>query len=50
MVTIDETTLAMAFALLGVVFSIAWVVLLLYGIDTLRGIRDALDGGGSEDS
>jgi hypothetical protein len=47
MVTIDETTIAMTFAFLGVVFSIAWVVLLLYGIDTLRDIRDAL---GSEDS
>lgn len=45
MVTIDETTLAMTFALLGVVFSIAYVVLLLYGLDTLRGIREELGNG-----
>lgn len=40
----------MAFAFLGVVFSIAWVVLLLYGIDTLRDVADALGDGGSDDS
>jgi hypothetical protein len=42
MVTINETTLAMAFAVLGVVFSVIWVALGLYGINTLRELRDAI--------
>jgi len=42
MVEINETTIAMAFAILGVVFSIVWIGLLLYGISSLRDIRDAL--------
>lgn len=42
MVTIDETTIAMAFAILGMVFSIVWIGLLLYGISSLRDLRDAL--------
>lgn len=40
---IGETTIAMVFALLGVVFSVAWLVLGLYGIQSLREIKDALD-------
>jgi len=44
MVTIDETTLGLTFAVLGVVFSLAWLVLGLYGISTLRDIRDRLNG------
>ncbi|ELZ20597.1 hypothetical protein C475_20078 [Halosimplex carlsbadense 2-9-1] len=52
MVAIDETTLGLAFAVLGVVFSIAWLALGLYGINSLREIRSALadddaDGNGS---
>ena len=40
MVQIDETTLALTFAVVGVLFSIAWLVLGLYGIDSLRDIRN----------
>ena len=42
MVTLDETTIAMTFAVLGVVFSIVWLILGLYGINTLRDIRNRL--------
>lgn len=42
MVAINETTLAMAFAVLGVVFSVIWLALGLYGINTLRELRDAI--------
>ncbi|QLH82707.1 hypothetical protein [Halosimplex pelagicum] len=42
MVALDETTLGLAFAVLGVVFSIAWLALGLYGINSLREIRSAL--------
>ena len=42
MVEINETTLGLTFAALGVVFSIAWLVLGLYGINSLRDIRKAL--------
>ncbi|MFB6083201.1 MAG: hypothetical protein ABEJ94_03025 [Halorientalis sp.] len=43
MVAIDETTLGLTFAVLGVVFSVAWLILGLYGIDTLREIKEKLD-------
>lgn len=39
---LDETTIAMAFALLGVVFSVAWLALGLYGIQSVRDLRDAI--------
>ena len=42
MVAIDETTLGLAFAVIGVVFSIAWLALGLYGINSLREIRSEL--------
>lgn len=42
MVAINETTLAMTFAVLGVVFSVIWLALGLYGINTLRELRDAI--------
>lgn len=42
MVEINETTIGLTFAVLGVVFSIAWLVLGLYGINSLRDIRAAL--------
>jgi len=42
MVQIDETTLGLTFAVLGVLFSIVWLVLGLYGIDSLRDIRNHL--------
>ncbi|MFT4889976.1 MAG: hypothetical protein ACI9YT_000888 [Halobacteriales archaeon] len=42
MVAINETTLGLTFAVLGVVFSVVWLVLGLYGINTLRELRDAL--------
>lgn len=45
MVTLDETTIAMTFAVLGVVFTIAWLVLGIYGISTLRDIRERLGDG-----
>lgn len=40
MVALNETTIAITFAVLGVVFSIVWLVLALYGINILRDIRD----------
>lgn len=42
MVAINETTIAMTFAVLGVVFSVVWLVLALYGINALRDIRNRL--------
>lgn len=42
MVELNETTIAMAFAVLGVVGSLVWYGLALYGIHTLRDVRDAL--------
>jgi hypothetical protein len=42
MVAIDETTIGIAFAVLGVVFSIAWLALGLYGINSIRELRDAI--------
>ena len=43
MLTINETTLGLTFAVLGVVFSVAWLILGLYGINSLREIKDKLD-------
>ena len=40
---LTETNVAMVFALLGVVFSVAWLVLGLYGIQSLRDIKGALE-------
>ncbi|MFB6104091.1 MAG: hypothetical protein ABEJ57_03255 [Halobacteriaceae archaeon] len=48
MVPLNETTIAMAAAVLGVLFSIVYVVLGLYGIDTLREIRDLLADRGTD--
>lgn len=45
MVALNETTIAMTFAVLGVVFSVVWLVLALYGINTLRDIRDRMSDG-----
>lgn len=42
MVELNETTIAMGFAVLGIVGSIIWFALAMYGIRTLRDIRDAL--------
>lgn len=42
MVAINETTLGLTFAVLGVVFSVVWLVLGLYGINGLRELVDAL--------
>jgi hypothetical protein len=43
MVAINETTIAMTCAVLGVVFSVAWLALGLYGINSLRDIKDKLN-------
>ncbi|SEN31156.1 hypothetical protein SAMN05216388_1002290 [Halorientalis persicus] len=43
MVAINETTLGLTFAVLGVVFSVAWLLLGLYGINSLREIKEKLD-------
>jgi len=48
MVELTETTIAMAAAVLGVLFSIVWVVLGWYGVRSLRDIRDALAEQGSD--
>lgn len=49
MVEINETTIGMTFAILGVVFSIVWIALGLYGINSLREIREALRNDGTGD-
>ena len=43
MVVINETTIAMTAAVLGVVFSVVWLALGLYGVNSLRDIRDKLN-------
>lgn len=43
MLAINETTLGLTFAVLGVVFSIAWLILGLYGINSLREIKEKLN-------
>jgi hypothetical protein len=43
MVAINETTIGLTFAVLGVVFSVAWQILGLYGINSLREIKEKLD-------
>lgn len=43
MVAINETTIGLTFAVLGVVFSVAWLVLGLYGINSLRDIKKSLE-------
>lgn len=48
MVELDETTIGMAFAVLGVVATIIWYGLALYGIKTLKDVRDAIRGSDSE--
>lgn len=50
MVELNETTIAMAFAVFGVVGTIIWYGLALYGIRTLQDIRDALGNGNSANS
>lgn len=42
MVALNETTIGLAFAVFGVVATIIWYGLALYGIRTLQDIRDAL--------
>lgn len=42
MVAIDETTIGLTFAVLGIVFSVIWLALGLYGINTLRDVRNVL--------
>jgi hypothetical protein len=48
MVAINETTLGLTFAVLGVVFSVAWLLLGLYGINSLREIKEKLDENGGD--
>ncbi|QKY20676.1 hypothetical protein B4589_009900 [Halolamina sp. CBA1230] len=48
MVTLDETTIGMAFAVVGVVATLIWYGLAWYGIATLRDIRDALGSSGAD--
>lgn len=47
MVELNETTIGMAFAVVGVVATLIWYALAWYGITTLRDIRDAVSGDGS---
>lgn len=42
MIELNETTIGIAFAVIGVVATIIWYGLALYGIRTLQDIRDAL--------
>lgn len=42
MIELTETTIATTFAVVGVVATIIWYGLALYGIRTLQDIRDAL--------
>lgn len=41
---LDETTLGLTFAVIGVVATLIWYGLAWYGISTLQDIRDALAG------
>lgn len=43
MVELNETTIGMAFAVLGVVGSLIWYGLALYGIRTLKDVRDVFN-------
>ena len=42
MVPLDENTIGMGFAVIGVVATLIWYGLAWYGISTLQDIRDAL--------
>jgi hypothetical protein len=42
MVELNETTISMAFAVVGVVGSIIWFILGWYGVRTLQDIREAV--------
>jgi len=50
MVAINETTIGLTFAVIGVVFSIVWLALGLYGLNSLRDIKEALSEDESTDS
>ena len=43
MIQLDETTIAMAFAVIGVVSTAVLYGLALYGIKSLQDIRDAIE-------
>lgn len=47
MVAIDETTIGLTFAVVGVLATIVWYGLAFYGIRTLQDIRGALQNGHS---
>lgn len=49
MVALNETTIGMAFAVIGVVATLIWYALAWYGITTLQDIRDAIEGRNSAD-
>lgn len=49
MVALNETTIGMTFAVVGVVATLIWYALAWYGISTLQDIRDALDGRNAAD-
>lgn len=46
--TLTEPTVAVVFAVLGVLGTLVWYGLAWYGISTLRDIRDAVDGESSD--
>lgn len=50
MVELNETTIGLTFAVVGVVATIIWYGLALYGIRTLQDIRDALSNDSSTNS
>lgn len=47
MIELTETTIGMAFAVVGIVGTVLWYGLALYGIKTLRDVRDTVDSSGS---
>lgn len=50
MVALDETTIGLTFAVVGVLATIVWYGLAFYGIRTLQDIRDAVSDSGQEEN
>lgn len=47
---VSETTIAMGFAVLGVLGSLVWYALAWYGIKSVRDLRKAIESGDADGS